>query len=529
MAVSRQTIVEIDAYQPATSSVGTLYFASRGYSSLPADTPAHIYISGRVQQPLLMRRDCFDARTTGGRVQVGYGMVELDNTDGVLDELATYGVAGRRLVQRIGERGAVYPAAYSTVVTAAIEAIEVNRSRARIRVRDRAALVADKPLSTSLYAGTNSLPNGVEGMPADLKGQRKPDAYGIAKNCPLPCCNTSLYIYQASARDCAVDAVFDRALAMTLTAGAAYSSQADMEANAPAAGYYRLWRTSTGTYVRTGSKPTGQLTAHLTEGASSADRTLAQIYYRILVNAGGIDPSEIVTADLTALDTATSSASVGTFASGDETIGEALEKLCSSFGAWWGIDALGRFRIQQWLLPSGTPVLDIREANIGKFELVAANDEAHGVPPQRVNLDYQKAWYVQTDGLDANVSAAQQAFVKQEYRRVTAFNAATAAIHPLAGDLNIQTLLDSEAAAQAEATRVLALRGELRLLIECEVFFRSDEFARLQALFDNLDLGVVVRVWHRRFGCAAGKLLRVAGMQPNLARGVVALTLWGVA
>ncbi|HXU04986.1 MAG TPA: hypothetical protein VN903_28695 [Polyangia bacterium] len=84
----------------------------------------------------------------------------------------------------------------------------------RITLRDRQQLVADYPYQTTKYAGSNVLPAGLEGV-ADLLGKPKPVCYGVVKNVPAPCVNTSKLIYQVSDSTInSVDAVYDRGIGL---------------------------------------------------------------------------------------------------------------------------------------------------------------------------------------------------------------------------------------------------------------------------------------------------------------------------
>lgn len=76
-----------------------------------------------------------------------------------------------------------------------------------------------------------------------------------------------------------------------------YSSEADLldDTKAPPLGTYGVYLA--GGYFRLGGTPDGIVTSDVTEGATSADRTAAALYYKVLLRAG-IDPSMINTADL---------------------------------------------------------------------------------------------------------------------------------------------------------------------------------------------------------------------------------------
>lgn len=62
----------------------------------------------------------------------------------------------------------------------------------------------------AVYAGSNTLPEGIEGTIDTLKGKEKPKVFGRCKNITPDLVNESLLIYQVSSRDdCVITAVFD--------------------------------------------------------------------------------------------------------------------------------------------------------------------------------------------------------------------------------------------------------------------------------------------------------------------------------
>ena len=65
------------------TSETTLYFSSSFYvtgtTNLPTGGAAHTWYDPRIQQPALMRRDCWSKGTTGGESTIGYGTLDLSN------------------------------------------------------------------------------------------------------------------------------------------------------------------------------------------------------------------------------------------------------------------------------------------------------------------------------------------------------------------------------------------------------------------------------------------------------------------
>ena len=507
-------LAEIEAYDAALPGVRTLYFSTHGFTSKASDTPASTFYEPKLKQPGLMRRDVFSQGATGGASTTGYGLIELVNL-GTLDVLADYGFDGRNFRILLGDVDAAR-SSFTTVIKGTMEQPEFTWQNLTIRIRDRVAEF-DRTIQTTLYAGTNALPAGLEGTANDLKGKPKPKVYGQVFNISPPMVNTARLIYQVNDGAIAsLDQVYDQGVA--LTAGAVYSSQADMETNAPAAGTYRVWLA--GGYFRLGSSPVGPITASVTQGASAADRTVAQIIKTIATGPGGITVGDIVAADVTALDTATGSAVVGIYLSEGETIKSALDSLTNSVGAWYSFDRLGQLRMAQLTAPSGAAAATFTRQEIIDIERTATADTDKGVPAYQVRLGYAKNYTVLSSGLAAGATAAFKAWLAEDYRAVSATDSAVLTAHLLSPVLEFQTLLVDATAAQTEATRRLTLYKSRKDRINLKVKV-------LPGVTDTIDLGNVVTVKIDRFGYTSGKLFRVIGIQPDYRIGTLDLTLWG--
>lgn len=518
--MARIYLAHITVYDPALPGERVLrYCSGRGFvtgadaAKRPAGVAAHIAYTPRIKQPASMRRDCFSQGTTGGRGTVGYGELVLTNNDGALDGFLDYGLDGRRIEIIVGDMAPWQAPVFTTVLKGTMEQPRIGTDAVAIRIRDRMAEF-DKPLQATKYAGTNALPAGLEGVAGDLQGQPKARAWGRVFNAPAPLVNSSRLIYESG--PCAsVDAVYDRGAA--LTQGANYTSQADMEANAPAAGTYRAW--PAGGYFRLGASPAGQVTADVTQGAAAGNRTAAQLMNAIATGPAGIAAGDVSAADVAALDAA-NGAEVGLWAGEEMTCAEAMDRLANSVGAWWGFDRLGVLRMQRLAVPSGTPAVELTAAEIIRIDRVETNDAGRGVPAWRVSLGYKRVWLTQDSDLNGTVADARRGELRHEYRRVVAEDATVKTAHLLATELAFDTLLVDAAAAGTEATRLLELHKTRRDRFELRA-------AITPVMAAAIDLGAVVKVTYPRFGLASGRLLRVLGLQPNLRTDRIDLTLWG--
>lgn len=509
-------LAHLTVYDPTLPGLRTLYFSSQGFTSGATPPPggvAHTAYEPRIQQPAVLRRDCFDRGTTGGESRVGYGALELVNLDGGLDYLADLGIDGQPISLILGSMARNGAPVWETVLVGTVEQPAIGWSSVTLRLRDRQAELA-KPLSAATFAGTNALPAGLEGVD-DIKGKTKPVCFGKVFNVSPPMVNTSRLIYQVSTGAIStVSAVYDRGLG--LSKGADYASQADMETTAPSASTFRVW--PAGGYFRLGSSPTGIVTADVTQGASASDRTTAQLIKQIALSMG-IAAGDINAADVTALDAA-NSAEVGYWTDSSDDANEALDDLANSIGAWWGFDRLGKLRMQRFEAPSGTPVAYLEPADIIRIDRVANNDAGRGIPAWKVTLGYKKFFTTQPNDLAGAVAVTRRQELAKDYRTVEAEDAAIKTRHTLATPLEFDTLLIDATAAQTECTRRLNLYKAERATITARLALDA-------SLISSLDLGVVVRLTLPRFGMAAGRDFRVIGLQPDYKLRLIDVTLWG--
>jgi len=255
-------LAELTVYDPALPGTRVLTFASgRGFTTTPSETPANTFYDPRLKQALDIQRDLFARGTTQGRTRIGYGDLVLNNEDGGLDALLGYAFDGRAITVRVGDEAAAYPAGFTTVFVGTMEQCEVSVSSVIVKVRDR-QLELQVPLQTTKYAGSNSLPAGLEGVATDLKGKPKPLCYGVVKKVPAICVNTSKLIYQVN--DGAlngIDAVYDKGVRLGTDAPFDWS-----EAHATIGGYCGA---TDGSTIVTGGISGGNPIIHTTTNGTS--------------------------------------------------------------------------------------------------------------------------------------------------------------------------------------------------------------------------------------------------------------------
>jgi hypothetical protein len=338
-------IVEITAAIDAAGTTTVLRYASKAYTTKPTDTPANTFYDDRITNPASISRSLYSNGTTSGASRVNYGAVELSNVDGGLDYILPYSFDGRSLVIKIGNDGDAY-SSFVTILAGTMEQVEFTFSKVTILARDKLAIV-DMPLQTTLYAGNNALPDGVEGV-ADIAKSPKPLLYGQVFNIAPVMVNSSKLTYQIN--DGAIQSVsnvYDKGIA--LTAGADYANVTTLHAALPASGTF-ITCLALG-YIRLGAVPTGLLTCDATQGAASSNRTVAQVLKAMALKAG-IASGDINSSDVTALDTANNSV-IGIWIDGADSAMVTMDKVSQSIGAYFGFDAMGVLRMGLFTAPSG--------------------------------------------------------------------------------------------------------------------------------------------------------------------------------
>lgn len=508
-------LIEITA---ATDSLGntTTFFVSddvfvTGRTDLPSDTA----FEPAIEDPGSLAIFAWGEGRTGGGSELQLGEIKLKNGDGRFDAWKDYSFDGRPVIIRSGEGGA-YPGAFPAILYATADGVEVTFSAVTIRLRAR-GLIFDRPVLTTRYAGSNVLPNGLEGVAGDLKGKAKPKVYGKVREASPYLVNTSKLTYQVHDGALAsIDGVYVQGVA--ITPGVDHATSALLQAATISPGTYQTCLAEG--YFRLGATPTGEVTCDATQGASAADRTVAQILQDLALSAGLLE-TEIAFSDVEALDAA-NPAVVGIYVTEEMTHREAMDAVAASIGAYYAFDAYGLLRMGRLLEPELPAVADIQNFDsLSGTERRPASDLT--IPAWRVTVRHTRYWTTQTSDLAGSITAVRKAELAEEYRRATAEDAQVKTQFLNAADHVVDTLLTSAADADVEAAR---LRGLYRLRRDI-----YDAPVPLQAyrswVAQGLRLMSTVRLTLPRFGLESGKLFRLLGVTLDLGRNQAVLTLWG--
>lgn len=504
-------LIEMDCAVDAAGTVQTLRFASQGYVTQPTDNPPNAYYEPRLRQTGTLGRTMYSDATTMGRSKVGIGELELVNTDGALDTLGNYGYDWREFRLLTVAPGQPYASAV-LALRGVMEQPELSYKTLTVILHDRLAEL-DDVLCKHRYGGTNVLPNGEDGT-ADIAGKAVPRLYGTVFNIAPVLVNTSKLIYQVhDGAIASIPNVYDAGLA--LARGADYSSVADMEANAPTAGQYRVYLA--GGYFRLGSSASGQLTCDAQAG-TPAQRTCAQILKQIALDMG-VASADINAASVAALD-ALNSAECGIWIADDTHAITAMDNVAQSIGASFGFDRLGTFTVSRLDVPAGAPMMTLDASSIIDIDRERSNDANKGIPSYRMVLTYSKNYTIQTSGIAGSVTDARRAVIGAASQQVIAEDASVKLKHLSSPAMTRDTCLAWQADAAAEAARLLAIYKVRRDTYQAKI--RLDATA-----LTALDLGVCIAVQFPRFGMQGARLLRVLGIESDYASNTATLTLWG--
>lgn len=507
--------IEIDAVDE-NDDPQTLRFASRAFTTLPSETPANAFFEDRftIGSSPIIEQALFERSTTYGPTSVGYGRLELVNTSGdlSLDYLLDWAFDGREVRIYYGVVGAAFPSGWTLSGLAKIERMTLEEDRAVFLLRDR-LVDLDAPLCAAKLLGNNTPPNGVEGD-SQLKDKRKPRIYGAVSNGEPLMVNASKRIFLVCANQASLGAVYDKGA--LITTGSSRSSVGVLESTSAAPSTFDYTSSSSGTYFRLGSDPQGTITF---DAATTATATASLI--SLVLTDAGIDPSDVSSSDVTALNSL-NSAPVGLYATDEITALDAISQLAESIGAFVRPDRSGVFRMGRLDAPSGSPAAYITTDEIVSCKLVAIGNDDRGLPTWQSELLFDKNYTVQNSDLAGvtDVSLGRKQYLALEYRRATSEDSAIKTRHPYAVALTQQTLLRNRSDAETEAARRLALYGIQRRLFEIVVYLDEQQV-------NLIEPNVCISVTFPRFGLDAGVLLRVISTAINPVAGKATLCCWG--
>lgn len=490
----------------AAAAVTAVYLSTHGFRTAPTDAPAHTPFARRVTAALELRRAMIGGGSVGGAA-LPVGLIRFDNSDGTYDGLAaSFAIDGRRVRVYMGGPDFAY-ADYGLIFDGAARGWQHGERDMAVELRDGSISLAG-PVQASLYAGTG----GAEGGD-DLTGKPKPLAYGTVLNVSPPAIDTSNLVYQLHDGTInAVSAVYDRGAALAFDAD--YADYTALIGATISAGEYGTSKAAG--MIRLGGSPAGQVTADFQGDASGTGWvwTTADVAQRMLTTAAGFTTGDLDLASFTGL-LADNASVIGLYLDEPTTISEALTRLMAGVGGFFSFTRLGKLRVGQIQLATGSVVADLGERHVKRIERVALPSEVNP-PNKRRSVAWQHNHTVQTSDLAGSVTDARRAFLAEADRVATSFSGATATKHLRATEPDlVPGLFNDEAGAQAEADRQLTLWSGERVLYRVRLGF---------AAF-GVELNDKVRLTYPRFGLAGGVKFRVVGITDDASRNETELDL----
>jgi len=404
-----------------------------------------------------------------GNSSISYGDIEFDNTSGELDSWFSDIWANRSITVLIGDVRNVR-STYQTIFSGVIEDVgSRNRDALNLKLRNKFERL-NAPVSETKLGGSTS--NKAELLPLCL---------GECFNVTPLLTNPATLEYQVHNGGIEqIIEVRDNGVPVSKTA-----------------------TVSTGKFTLAAT-PAGKITASV-QGERSPDykNTVRGIVQRLVTYYGGYPSQRFSGADLDFdnLDQfdIDNPQPIGVFVDGRENVMSLCSSVARSVGAQMVMNREGRMQLIKVDVPAGGPYDAIGVGDIIKGSLYISEKLPVSAS---FKVGYCKNWTVQT-GLLTGIPRAHKDLFEQEWLSYTATDTTVKSNYKLdAEPEQIDTFLLTEADAQAEAERLLALFSVPRFIIA----FDSP------APQMNLRLGDYVTITYPRFGMDSGKNGMVVGL-----------------
>lgn len=485
-------------------SVQPLYLSTRDvqFSSSDAYAPSIEY-DGRVTQALSYTRELWRDGLIGGGSIPSYGSITISVDDDLVDDgryaaWRNYAWDGRQVrILREREDSDEY-ADFEVLLDGLLSGANTfGGTEITIGLSDLTARL-ERPVHSVKYLGTG----GFEG-PAELEGVDKPWGVGMFRGVePVGTEDPALLWYDVDP----INGLDPSVVPLVEDGGVPYSNTAS---NPPGSG--KVYVDYGAGRIRLGTAPTSVLTvaAKSAFGAIGSpmlgSSTAADIIESLLTGNMGFSAGELDSTSFSDLNTANSYAMGGWWSSAPRGI-EVVDTLINSVAGYYTTTRGGLFTVGVWSAPTATLSTDAQIVFVVEDVDIVAGSltvEPVGVPPHTVEVGYARSHTVLDTGqFNGAATEERRAFLGKPFRYATDQNAATLDEHLLSEPLVRDTMLDTEAGAQAVATLMAGLfsapgRERVRFRLQLrpfaiepgdEIWIASDQYA-IDAAFRVTSIG----------------------------------------
>lgn len=511
----------ITIYGEVEFSISTKYeihVATREFITEQDDAPRHQPFAGSLDQPLRFRRSLQSSSGFSGFVEAD-GELIVNNVAGEFDFVPEfYATDGRENEVRVGRVDRPYRE-WVTVFKGVAGPLHVNESEMLIPLYDYRYKL-DQPLQSKTYPGPSDDDEiGIDGTD-DLRGRRKPIAFGYVDNITPVLVVPQRQIYQVNDGPIhAVSAVYANGVALVPAGDVATPLLLNDAVVAPGAyitcldaGLFKI------NFLLDGHSITCDV-----EGDASDDGfvgTLGAIIRRILRRSTNIRSDDIYWPDFDRFEV-DHGYEVGFYAdhNDDFRVDQTIELLIGS-GAYIGFRRNGKLGIGRFALAEGPPAMRFGRSDIREIRRERLPSDL-SPPPWKWRVPYARNWTVQA-GTQVAGSVTEQdpdraAWLAEPLRWAVAESNGVRTNHPFAAERDAGGFLRNEIDAQVEADRLLAL------------YTRSSSLYRMMLGLRplGLEIGHVIEVTHDRWDLKGGRLLRVVGITEDAASGSVEVVGFG--
>lgn len=442
------TLAEGDDAEPLV-----VYLADQRFATGASDDPPHTNFRPRLLTPYSYEVSLPLPGSGETRGRASFGLVEIANPDGALNDLLTASWPGRMLEIKVG--GTLYRgragertlalADFGTVFRGTVASVTWDDERIYLALRDRSELL-DRPIQETLYAGTG----GGEGGD-DLKGRPKPLGFGVCLNVEPPMEDAANLVMRL--HDGPINAVTEvRSKGMALDFEADYADLAALIGATLAGSEYATCLAEG--RIRLGDDPDGSVTVDFEGDATGGYVASAANVARRIATWAHLSEDEVADGSVNNLHAA-NPAAVGVWTGTESvTAAELIDRVLASVEGWWYFDREGLLTVGRHVDPAGEPaVREVTDALIveGEIERIETPE-----PVWQYRIGWGHNHRTQTADELPSLTAAERVPYRDAWRYEPASDTTARGIFRSARTVQVDALFVDQSDAGDEAARRLA-------------------------------------------------------------------------